>query len=337
MSEPKHPSPELFWDYVTGFQRSAAIRAAVDLEIFSAIAGGAGSVAAIVEKTAASERGVRILCDYMTAAGFLTKTDGRYALTPDSAMFLDQNSPAYLGNMVKFMQHEEQRRSFLELTETARRGTVAESRDDVLGVEHPVWVEFARSMQGLMAPAAEQMAAIAAQAAGNTLKTLDIAAGHGLFGIAVAKHCPQAHIVAVDWAGVLTVAEENARAAGVAERHTLLAGSAFDADYGTDYDLALLTNFFHHFDRETNVSLMRRVRQAVRPGGRVMTLEFIPNEDRVSPPDQAMFAVIMLANTPYGDVYTFSEYDAMFREAGFGESRLIELRGAPQRLIVTAG
>ena len=337
MSEPKHPSPELFWDYVTGFQRSAAIRAAVDLEIFSAIAGGAGSVAAIVEKTAASERGVRILCDYMTAAGFLTKTDGRYALTPDSAMFLDQSSPAYLGNMVKFMQHEEQRRSFLELTETARRGTVAESRDDVLGVEHPVWVEFARSMQGLMAPAAEQMAAIAAQGAGNTLKTLDIAAGHGLFGIAVAKHCPQAHIVAVDWAGVLTVAEENARAAGVAERHTLLAGSAFDADYGTDYDLALLTNFFHHFDRETNVSLMRRVRQAVRPGGRVMTLEFIPNEDRVSPPDQAMFAVIMLANTPYGDVYTFSEYDAMFREAGFGESRLIELRGAPQRLIVTAG
>jgi ubiquinone/menaquinone biosynthesis C-methylase UbiE len=191
-------------------------------------------------------------------------------------------------------------------------------------------------MQGLMVPAAEQMAAIAAQGAGKTLKTLDIAAGHGLFGIAVAKHCPQAQIVAVDWAGVLTVAEENARAAGVADRHTLLPGSAFEADFGTEYDLALLTNFFHHFDSPTNVALMRRVRQAMRPGGRVMTLEFIPNEDRVSPPDQAMFGVIMLANTPQGDVYTFNEYDAMLREAGFGDSRLMELEAAPQRLIVTA-
>ena len=150
----------------------------------------------------------------------------------------------------------------------------------------------------------------------------------------MARHCPRAEIVAVE--GVLTVAEENARAAGVADRHKLLPGNAFEADYGTDYDLALLTNFFHHFDRDTNVSLMRRVREAVRPGGRVITLEFVPNEDRVSPPDQAMFAIIMLANTPKGDVYTFNEYDAMFREAGFGESRLVEVEGAPQRLIVTA-
>jgi len=336
MSEAKHPSPELFWDYTTGFQRSAAMRAAVDLGLFTAVAAGHETAPAIAKESNASERGVRILCDYFTAAGFLTKKDGRYALTADSAAFLDRGSPAYLGDIVKFMQHEEQRRSFLELTETARRGTVGEERDDVLGVEHPMWVEFARSMQGLMGPASEQMAAIAAEGAGETLKTLDIAAGHGLFGVAVAKRCPQARVTALDWEGVLAVAQENAEAAGVADRHTLLPGSAFETDYGTDYDLALLTNFFHHFDRATNVSLMRKVRAAVRPGGRVMTLEFIPDEDRVSPPDQAMFAIIMLANTPQGDVYTFSEYDAMFREAGFGDSELIELRGAPQRLIVTA-
>ena len=192
MSESNQPSPELFWEYVTGFQRSAAIRAAVDLDLFSVIAGGADTLASIVEKSGASERGVRILCDYMTAAGFLTKGDGRYSLTPDSAVFLDCGSPAYLGNIVAFMQHEEQRKNFLQLTETARRGTLPETDDDTLGVEHPVWIEFARSMQGLMAAPAEAIGAIAAQGAGDTLKTLDIAAGHGLFGIAVARHCPRA-------------------------------------------------------------------------------------------------------------------------------------------------
>ncbi len=336
MSESTQPSPALFWDYMTGFQKSAAIRAAVDIGIFTHIGAGATTASAIAAKAGAGERGVRILADYLTAAGFLTKADGAYGLTPDSAVFLDQQSPAYLGSMVKFLQHEEQRNNFLGLTEAVKLGTVPDTRSDSLGVEHPMWIEFARSMQGIMAPAAEFMANIAADGAGDSLKTLDIAAGHGLFGIAVAKRCPQAEVVAVDWPGVLAVAEENARAAGVADRHTLLPGDAFKADYGSDYDLALLTNFFHHFDRETNVALMRRVREAMRPGGRVMTLEFVPDDDRVSPPDQAMFAIIMLANTPFGDVYTLSEYDAMFREAGFGGSKLIELPNAPQRLIVTS-
>jgi hypothetical protein len=331
MSESTQPSPALFWDYMTGFQKSAAIRAAVDIGIFTHIGTGATTVPAIAEKSGAGERGVRILADYLTAAGFLTKADGEYGLTPDSAVFLDQKSPAYLGNMVQFLQHEEQRNNFLGLTEAVKLGTLPDTRADSLGAEHPMWIEFARSMQGIMAPAAEFMANVAADGAGDSLKTLDIAAGHGLFGIAVAKRCPQAEVVAVDWPGVLTVAEENARAAGVSDRHTLLPGDAFKADYGSE-----LTNFFHHFDRETNITLMRRVREAMRPGGRVMTLEFVPDDDHVSPPDQAMFAIIMLANTPFGDVYTLSEYDAMFREAGFGESKLLELPNAPQRLIVTS-
>ena len=336
MSEPTQPNPGLFWDYMTGFQKSAAIRAAVDHDVFTHVGAGATTASAIAEKAGVPERGIRILADYLTAAGFLTKSDGEYALTPDSAVFLDRSSPAYLGNMVEFLQHEAQRNNFLELTEVVRHGTVPAARDDVLGVEHPMWIEFARSMQGIMAPAAEFMADIAAESAGERLKTLDIAAGHGLFGVTIAKHCPQAEVVAIDWEGVLTVAEENARAAGVADRHTLLPGDAFKTDYGSDYDLALLTNFFHHFDRDGNVALMKRVREAVRPGGRVMTLEFVPDEDRVNPPDHAMFAIIMLANTPAGDVYTFAEYDAMFREAGFGESKLIDVPNAPQRLIVTS-
>jgi ubiquinone/menaquinone biosynthesis C-methylase UbiE len=149
------------------------------------------------------------------------------------------------------------------------------------------------------------------------VRVLDIAAGHGLFGIEIAKLNPQAHIVGLDWTPVLEVAAGNARKAGVEERYEKLAGSAFDVDYGGPYDIVLLTNFLHHFDPSTCVRLLRKVHQALKPGGRAAALEFVPNEDRVSPPMAAGFSLVMLATTPSGDAYTFRELEAMYREAGF--------------------
>jgi len=146
---------------------------------------------------------------------------------------------------------------------------------------------------------------------------LDIAAGHGLFGIEVAKQNPEAHVVALDWAHVLEVALENAENAGVTGRYKLLAGSAFDVDYGGPYDVVLLTNFLHHFDVPTCVELLRKVRASMKPGGRAAALEFVPNEDRVTPPMAASFSLTMLLTTAAGDAYTFHELESMFLEAGF--------------------
>ena len=144
------------------------------------------------------------------------------------------------------------------------------------------------------------------------MRVLDIAAGHGLFGIEIAKPNPQARVTGLDWAPVLRVALDNARKAGVQDRYDMLPGSAFEVDFGGPYDAVLLTNFLHHFDQATCVKVR------ARPGGRAATLEFVPNEDRVSPPIPAAFAMNMLASTPAGDAYTLSELTAMYREAGFG-------------------
>ena len=146
---------------------------------------------------------------------------------------------------------------------------------------------------------------------------LDIAAGHGIFGIAIAQRNPQAEVVAVDWAGVLTVATENAVKMGVAARHTVLAGDAFKVDWGSGYDIALMTNFLHHFSAEICTGLLKKVAASLKPGGRIAILEFVPNEDRISPPGPATFAMQMLGDTPQGDAYTFSELSAMLKAAGF--------------------
>jgi hypothetical protein len=97
----------------------------------------------------------------------------------------------------------------------------------------------------------------------------------------------------------------------------MLPGSAFDVEFGGPYDAVLLTNFLHHFDPPTCVGLLKKVRGVLKPGGCVATLEFVPNEDRVSPPMPAAFSLTMLTSTVGGDAYTFRELEEMHRQAGF--------------------
>jgi 2-polyprenyl-3-methyl-5-hydroxy-6-metoxy-1,4-benzoquinol methylase len=180
---------------------------------------------------------------------------------------------------------------------------------------------------------AAPLGAIALEGLQGPVLVLDIAAGHGLFGIEVAKQNTAARVVAVDWASVLEVASANARKAGVSDRYETRPGSAFDVDFGGPYDIVLLTNFLHHFDRQTCVGLLQKVHRALAPGGRAAALEFVPNEDRVSPPMAAAFALTMLATTASGDAYTLRDYDGMYRDAGFARVTAHPIPRAPHTIV----
>ncbi len=330
----QQPSPELFFETANAYQRSACLKAAVDLDLFTAIAEGCSEPAALASRCNASVRGVRILCEFLAAVGFLTKDGDGFGLTPDSAFFLDRNSPAYLGGALEFLLSDLQKAGFDEFAAAVRKGGTALEGDGAMSPNHPLWVKFARGMAPLMTLAAQHIAGLATNGRPPS-KVLDLAAGHGAFGIEIAKRNPGARIVAVDWPAVLEVAEENAARAGVADRYQTLPGNAFELDFGNGYDMALLTNFLHHFDPPSCVGLLRKVHAALNPAGSVITLEFIPNEDRVSPPAPAMFSAVMLAGTLGGQAYTFSELRGMFEEAGFPANELHEVEGAPQRIIVS--
>jgi 2-polyprenyl-3-methyl-5-hydroxy-6-metoxy-1,4-benzoquinol methylase len=334
MPDPSGPSPALFFDTVFAFQRTLALKAAIELDIFTAIGDGARTAGEIAARCAGSPRGCRILCDNMATLGFLTKTGDTYALTPDSALFLTKRSPAYLGGTMEFMYSPEVLRRLEDLVNTIRRG--ATPPDDHFVTEaNPMWVTFARAMVPMMMPSALAMAEILDIASAGPIRILDIAAGHGMFGIVMAQRNPAAEVVALDWAPVLQVAAENARAMGVAGRHRTLAGDAFTTDYGSGYGLVLLTNFLHHFDRLTCVALLRKVAESLNAGGRVAILEFVPNEDRISPPMAAGFALTMLAATPGGDAYTLRELREMLADAGFSNAAAHPLPN-PQTVIVAS-
>jgi phosphohistidine phosphatase SixA len=319
---PAAPSPDPFLGAMTAYQRSAALKGALDLDLFSAIAAGAGTVPALAERCAASARGMRILCDYLTAAGFLLKAGDTYALTPDSATFLDRGSPACVAMAAEFLYAPELREAFADVAQAVRRGGTLLAGAGTVTPEHPVWVRFARAMAPLMRMPARAVVDLVEVDPAASLRVLDVAAGHGMFGLAFAQAYPRAEVTALDWPAVLVVAGENARAAGVDGRFHPLAGSAFETPLGGPYDLVLLPNFLHHFDPATCEGFLATVGRSLAPGGRVVTVEFVPDEGRVTPPQVAMFSLVMLCTTPAGDAYTFAELEAMFRRAGFPRSVL---------------
>jgi 2-polyprenyl-3-methyl-5-hydroxy-6-metoxy-1,4-benzoquinol methylase len=332
---PHAPSPALIFETLNAYQRSGALHAAIELDLFTAIAEGNTSARMIAERIKASIKGTRVLCDYLTVMGFLNKQRDDYSLGSDSSVFLNRHSPAYIGSISRFLGNAEGLEAFKDIAAIVRKGGTVMGQEGMESAENPVWVEFARSMAPLTTIPAQLIADLIGAKDGSKWKVLDIAAGHGIFGIAIAKNNPNAEIVAVDWASVLDVADENARSAGGADRFRKIPGSAFEVDFESGYNIVLITNFLHHFDIATNEGLLRKVHAAMAPGGRAVTVEFIPNEDRVSPPMDATFSMVMLGATAGGDAYTFSEYDRMFRSAGFSRNELRELAPSPQRVIVS--
>jgi 2-polyprenyl-3-methyl-5-hydroxy-6-metoxy-1,4-benzoquinol methylase len=279
-------------------------------------------VSAIASRIKASDRGTRVLCDYLTIIGFLTKSGQSYALTPDAAAFLTRKSPAYLGGTIEFLASPDIVRNFDDLAATIRRGT---AKANTVSEANPVWTAFARAMAPMMVPAAQAIADALEIGAAGAVKVLDIAAGHGIFGITLAQRNPRAEIVAVDWPAVLAVAGEHAAKMGVKERHHGLPGDAFAVDFGTGFDVALVTNFLHHFDAATCTIFMKKVAAALTSGGRVAVLEFVPNDDRISPVIPAQFSLTMLAGTPHGDAYTLPELRRILEDAGFGGMTTVQL------------
>lgn len=321
------------FDTAMAYQRTAALIAAVKLDIFTKIGSETVSLDDLQSRTGASRRGLRILCDYLTVIGLMQKKDSHYSLPYIARTFLDESSPFAMGSIVDFTAAPEMvELLFRDPASYVRNGGSAGLAN--VSPDAPVWVRYAKAMIPFAAPNAKRLANYVSSLSEPIYTVLDIAAGHGLYGIEIAKAFPTALVTAIDWPPVLAVARANAEAAGVIDRFRVIEGSAIEKDWGGDYDLILLPNFLHHFDAETCTSLLRKVRASLAPDGRALGVEFVPNEDRVSPAMPAMFAFWMLATTPGGDAYTTSDLNEMARNAGFRGATTRPLAPAPDSLII---
>ena len=328
------PSPAFLFETTWAYRRTAVLRAAIELDLFTMLAEAPLDAPALAARCGAAPRGIRILCDALATLGILRKEEKKYALPPGSAIFLNRTSPACLAEGLLLLSSPLVQAGFADLTAAVRKGGSAVKPAEVLAPDHPFWLDFACAMGAMMAFPAEMIAQLLGADRAEPWNVLDIAAGHGVFGMAIARHNPNAVITALDWPGVLEVARQNARTAGLADRFRTLPGSAFEVDLGAGYHVVLLMNFLHHFDPASCEALLRRVHAALVPGGRAAALEFIPNDDRLAPEFALMFALNMLVHTPGGDAYTYVELERMFRNAGFSACEVHPLPPGPQSVLI---
>src|SRR5271165_6582961 len=168
-------TPSIVFENLQAFQRTFALKAAIELDVFRAVGQGPGDVASIARHTKASERGIRILCDFLVIHGLLQKADGRYRHTPSSAAFLDATSPHCLASIVGFLSLPALREPFEHLADIVRSGKTVLPGEGSVEPENPIWVEFAQSMAPMMAPMAGPLGAIVLEGRSGPMRVLDIA------------------------------------------------------------------------------------------------------------------------------------------------------------------
>jgi 2-polyprenyl-3-methyl-5-hydroxy-6-metoxy-1,4-benzoquinol methylase len=318
--------------FAWGYAPPLILEAALDCRLFDLLDQAPQKVGELAAQSGASVRGLTAILNALVGFGFLAKKGARYALTPESAAFLVSTKPGYHGG---FFRHATRQilPQWLQLNETLRSGRPAVAANEKAEGQQ-FFAEFVEGLFPLSYKAAQVLGEhLGIPQAKSPVSVLDIGAGSGVWGIALAQQSPRVTVRAVDWPAVLEITNKVARRHGVGNRLRTVAGDLLEADYGAGHQVATIGHILHSEGWERSRQLLRKTFAALAPGGTIAISEFTPNEDRTGPPMPLIFAVNMLLHTEAGDAFTFAEIANWLRDAGFVNPRLLEAP-APSPLIL---
>ena len=331
-----NPSPERLMQFVFGFAPPMIIETALRLDVFDVLERGSKTVDELAEATGAAKRGLRIALNALVGLELLTKDDqDRYALTAESAAFLVKGKPTFHGAFF-LLTGEPMFAEWRHLPEIVRNGrTTHHINREGEGV--PFFLRFVEDIFSIHYPAAARLAeALGIADAGAPQSVLDLAAGSGVWSIALAERSPQVHVTAVDWEGVLPVTRKVTKRQGVADRYRFVGGDLHEVDFDNGYAIAILGHIIHSEGEERSRQLLRKTFDALAPGGTVVIAEILVNADRRGPIPALIFAANMLVNSDHGDTFSLDEISGWLRDAGFADIRTIDAPGlAPLLLLAT--
>jgi hypothetical protein len=317
-----------------GYAAPLIIETAVQNRIFDQMDQSPRTLEELVKSTGSSSRGLKSILDALVGLQLLARQGDRYTLTPESAAFLVSNKPGYHGAFFWHMSTQLLPR-WMQLGDVVKTGRpAAKLNDHEDGAQF--FADFVESLFPLSYPAAQKLGEhLGIPKATRPVSVLDLGAGSGVWGIALAQQSPLVRVRAVDWPQVLSVTEKVARRCGVADRLTTAPGDLQEADFGTGHQVATIGHILHGEGVERSRKLLRRTFDALAPGGTVAIMEFVPNDDRTGPPGALIFDVNMLVNSEAGGTYTFPEMSAWLREAGFTNPRLLEVPAVSPLVLAT--
>ena len=334
MATTGHPAvtPERIQGMVWGYTASLILESAVRQGIFDRLDEGPKTIQEMAQATGASIRGLRAIMHALVGFNLLSKDgEGRFSLTAESGAFLVSSRPGYLGGILRHT-------STLLLPKWLKVNDVVTSGKPDAGVNQQgpgseFFHDFVMDLFPNNYPSARALAGHLAESGLAPKSALDLAAGSGVWGIALAQTFPDLRVTAVDWPGVLDVTGRSAASFGFTERFKFSPGDLLQADFGSGHDVATLGHILHSEGEPRSRELLAKTFEALAPGGTIAIAEFLVNEDRSGPPNALTFAVNMLVATDEGDTYSFKEISGWLAEAGFEDARTLPAPG-PSPLIL---
>ena len=310
---------------IRAFQESRILLTAIELDLFEAL--GAGADADDVAGALGTDpRATGMLLNALAALGVIEKRGGVFRNTPETAQHFTRRSPDDVRMAMMHTVHLWD--TWSTLTECVRKGTTLGRRP--AGTED--WTgAFISAMHANASRRA--MAVVEAVDVAGARKMLDVGGGSGAYSIAFAQASPALRAEILDVGDVVPIARRHIAEAGLEDRVTVREGDLGSSDFGTGFDLVLISAICHMLSEDENRALVAKTHAALGAGGRMVISDFILDPDRDGPRMAAMFALNMLVGTRHGNTYTEAEYAAWMRDAGFSGIRRVALPG-PANLMV---
>jgi 3-hydroxy-5-methyl-1-naphthoate 3-O-methyltransferase len=327
-------TPERLMQLCWGYAPPLIIEVAVKHHVFDLLDASPKTARQLATGAGVSLRGVTAIANALVGLRLLARDGDRYTLTLESATFLVSSKPAYYGAFFRHISAQLVPK-WLLLDKVVRTGkSAAIVNSEKSGAKF--FAQFVESLFPLSYPAAKALGEhLGIADAKNPVSVLDLAAGSGVWGIALAEMSPQVRVTAVDWPPVLPVTGKIARRHGVAKRLTRIPGDLLKVRLGKNHQVATLGHILHSEGPARSRKLLKKTFDALARGGTIAIMEFLVNQDRTDPLIGLLFAVNMLVNTAQGDTFSFEEISVWLREAGFTEPRLLEVPAVSPLVLAT--
>lgn len=332
---PAQVTPERIMQMAWGYVPPLVLEAAIRHRVFDVLDAGPMSLSDVAQATGASERGLTAIMNALVGLEFLARDPrGRYALTPESSTFLVSTKPSFQGGLIRHCSEHLIPR-WLNLNEVVATGNpvTAVNQESAGGA---FFHEFVTDIFPMSYGAAQFLAGhLHYGGAGDPVRVLDLAAGSGVWGIAVAQSSPRVHVTAVDWPEVLPITNKTAGRFDLADRFTFVAGDLHDAPFGSEYQLATLGHILHSEGEARSRELLSKTHAALASGATIAIQEFLVNPDRTGPLNGLFFAVNMLVNTQNGNTWSFDEIASWLTDVGFVNPRTLASPGPSPLILAT--
>lgn len=302
----------MIYDLFTGVFRPQVVRLALQVDVFTPLAGDPADAATVARACGCSPVGIAHLLDVLVGLEVLTQEAGRYALTPSAGTFLVRGRPAYTGDLILAWTGPD---IWAQVACAVRTGQPAPFEEYH---EQDAWLESFSEWRIADSREMWQAAGVEPQP-DRPRRLLDLACGCAIKSLALAELDPALHVTGVDTPRVLPVARELAARMGLLDQTEFVAADLRTADFGAErYHCCLLGQITDYLTPEQNCDLFRRVHTALRPGG-LLVLDVPMSGDRISESTQIV-SLLLWANSG-GGTHSFQRYRTWLEQAGFGQVR----------------